>query len=113
MPPTISATSLPAWSPSMTVWPAPAYLRTLLEPVEQEADLDRHRGDDADVGRDRRGRRRPASRVLDRSCAGASRQLNCHLIILSVSPSLLLTPSAADVSKPECIMQCSHRGSLP
>ena len=38
---------------------------------------------------------------------------NCHISIFKLSPNLLLTPSAADGSKPQWTMQCSQRGSLP
>ena len=39
--------------------------------------------------------------------------VSCHISILKLSPSREFIPSAAATSYPECIIQCSHRGSLP
>ena len=77
-----------------------------LQAVNEVADLHRHGRDDADVGRDRR-RRHHAHGASSRIALAATAlthvtrpldQLSCHLIILSVSPRRLLTPTAADVS---------------
>ncbi len=51
--------------------------------------------------------------MAGRSFREVTTQENCHLIILRVSPSFVFIPTAAVVSNPTCIMQCSHRGSLP
>ncbi len=79
----------------------------LLQAVDQVADLDRQGRDDADVGWNR-GRRHAtfivlagvplAGRALLHRESGGSIQESCHLIILSVSPRRLLTPTAADIS---------------
>ena len=79
----------------------------LLQAVDQVADLHRHGRDDADVGWNR-GRRHAtfvvlagmplAGRALLHRESGGSVQESCHLIILSVSPRRLLTPTAADIS---------------
>jgi hypothetical protein len=38
---------------------------------------------------------------------------SCHMSIFRPSPNLLSTPSAADISNPQCIMQWSQRRSRP
>ncbi len=74
--------------------------------IHQVADFHRQGGHDADIGWDRRRRHhapgapfpnRPGRDRLD-SLTGPKDQLICHLIIFSMSPSRLLTPTAAEVS---------------
>ena len=50
MPPTATATILPAYSPSITGTATDWYFQTFFRPLEQVADLHRHGRDDADVG---------------------------------------------------------------
>lgn len=48
-----------------------------------------------------------------RGSDGIVTHVNCHMSILKLSPSFAFIPSAAATSYPECIIQCSQRGSLP
>ena len=106
-PPIATATILPACSPSITGTAIDWYFQTFFKPlirsstsIGRAATMPTSAGTGA--GATPRSSFLPVRlSPVERSCivrAAALAQDSCHLIILSVSPRRLLTPTAADIS---------------